>query len=168
MRCPFVEVRQAKQDSRRCQSRNAPHAPLEQILHPSSEEEFFRNCDKKEGQNKAANSLQWPWPNRMQVQKPKPESKQQSNRNVENKLAQPHTNVAQAQPQVEADSSQLTDHEKPIDARIQQQHFVEDSHPRWPRRFEPPQVDRQPQRCQHNKVTPVSVLLRVQLPRMLQ
>jgi membrane protease YdiL (CAAX protease family) len=94
--CAFVEVRQAKQDCRRRQRRITPHAPLQQILHPASKEEFFRHRNKEKGQNKAAKNLNHSWPRRMQMQKPKHESKRQSNWNIADELTQPYTNITQA------------------------------------------------------------------------
>jgi hypothetical protein len=57
--------------------------------------------------------------------------------------------------------AQLADREKAIDARIQQQDFIEDGETRAPCGLKPAQVHRQAEKDQDEKVAPLSLLFRV-------
>ena len=73
-------------------------------------------------------------------------------------LAKADTGVAESQTKVESDPIELADHKEPIDAGVEQQHFVEDRKMRRPRGLEPSQIDRKPQNRKHQEVAPGAAL----------
>src|SRR4051794_14265141 len=71
----LVPVRQAEQSCRQEQRRIAPYPPLQQVLQPSAKEEFFRNGDEEEGEEKCAGKLRQPRQISMEMQKTKTKPK---------------------------------------------------------------------------------------------
>ena len=159
--CAFVEVGKPKQGGGDEQRAYLPNPPLEKILHPSAKEKLFRNGNKEEGEDPSQENM--PKRRHMGVEMEEPEEQPEGNSDgsVHGQPEQANAEVTQTKAEVETNLAQLPDGEKAIDARIEQQNFIENGETRSPGRFKPAQVHGQTEDAKDEEVAPFSSLLRV-------
>ena len=126
MHRPLIKVRQAEQHRSHEQCGSTPEPTLQEVLHPSAEEQLLGHRNKREGEEEPSSKAKRSRPYRVGMQESHSESKRNRDRRVPTELAQSSANVAQTQAQVEADAIQLPNQDESINPRIQQKHLVED------------------------------------------
>ena len=97
----------------------------------------------------------------VEVEKSKRQSKRNRDRSIDHKLAPANPQIGQPKAKIEADTLQPAEREKAVDPRIQQQHLVEHSKMRRPRRLKPAQIHRKAKNSKDKKIAPVSTLCRI-------
>ena len=134
---------------------------FQEVLHPASEEEFFRNCDKEKREEPCKRDVSRRGNVGVEVEKPKCQPQRDGDRGIEQKLTPANPQIRQTKSKVESHSLQPANRDEAVDAGIQQQHLVEHSKPRRPCRLKPAQIYRKTQNREHKKITPIPTLLRI-------
>ena len=130
-------------------------------MHPATEEKLFRDGDKEEGEDPPQENMPKRRHMGVEMEKAEEQSEGDGNGSVHGQPEQANAEVAQAKAEVETNLAQLPDGEKPIDACIEQQDFIEDGETRSPCRLKPAQVHSESEDAKDEVVAPLSSLLRV-------
>src|ERR1700722_4758468 len=96
------------------------------------------------------------------------QSQPKNDRREEEQFPQAGSQVAPFQMEIEASSSQLPDRQKPIEANIYQEQFIQGSQAGGPCAVEPAQINGQPEDQKNEGVAPVSALLGIRSGGMHQ
>src|SRR5690242_14901257 len=96
------------------------------------------------------------------MQKAEGEADGNGDRRVEEKLAQADAHVAQTHSQIEADAVKPPEREESVDRGVKQKKLVEDDEARGPGMLKPAEVDSKTDRGEHEEVSPVAALCRIE------
>ena len=94
--------------------------------------------------------------------KPRGQAYRDGDGRVEEKLAQADADLAQAKAQVEADALEAAEREESVDNCVKQKKLVEDDEARGPGMLKPAEVDGKADRGEHEEVSPVAALCRIE------
>ncbi len=157
MRGPFVKVRQTEEACCEEQRLIASDTALQQVLQPTAKEEFFRNGNKKEREEKGPWKPRQPWRRCVQMQKPEAQAKRKRDRRIEDQFAQTRAEIVKTQAEIESNTIQLPYCLESPDACIEKKNFVEDRKVGRPGALQPAEVDSQAEKRKQKKVAPVAM-----------
>ena len=158
-------MRQTKNTGRDQQGSKAAEPALEQVLHPSTEENLFGERDSDKAENPRRRDQPGMADAAVQVEKTERESKRDGKGCVEEKFAESDANVPPAQAEVETDPAELADGQEAIQAGVEQGEFPQESKAMRPGRLEPAEIDGEAEREEDQVVEKMAVLFGVALRR---
>src|ERR1700722_1970754 len=156
----LVEMGKPKQHCRDHQRPASSDAPFQKILHPRAKIKFLRDCNKNKDINPRPDHRQMKR-SAMRMQKSQRQSCSQNERRKEKQFPQSRLPIAPMKMKIKSRPAQPLDRAESVQPCIYQQQLAEAAQPARPRAFQPAEINRQPQRQQNNRVSPIASLLRI-------
>src|SRR5581483_3929983 len=157
----LVEVRKPEDHGGDAKCGGASQASFQQVLNPAAKEDFFGNRDQKESDKRCKQGRASVRNIGAKVKESEEQANRDDNRRNPKQFAKTDESILATYPQIEADLSELPNHQESVEPRIEQDQLAEDAQMRRPCRLEPPQVYRNSQQEQDRKIPPVASLFRV-------